>query len=298
MARFGSLGQQYFDDNGDPLINGLIKFYESGTTTDKNTYTDANLTIPNTNPVVLTAAGRQPNIFFNGTARAILYTSAGEQIEVLDPVGGEDTAGEWSSWDSVTVYGVNDIVEGTDGRFYLSLVSSNQGNDPTSSPASWTALNFVHDWNTNQTYNSNDVVKASDGVIYTSKVASNSGNDPTSSPVQWRDLVPASLSDKTLTDTIFQGSFEEEQYTLTGTALDPANGTIQTKVLSGAVALSDSLTNGESLLLHIENGSTHAVTWPVTTWVGGSAPTLTAHDAVEFWKKGGTLYAAYVGSLA
>ena len=40
MARFGSLDTQYFNDAGDPLVNGKIYFYESGTTTLKNTYAD------------------------------------------------------------------------------------------------------------------------------------------------------------------------------------------------------------------------------------------------------------------
>ena len=57
MARFGDLDTQYFDDAGDPLVNGKIYFYESGTTTLKGTFADINQSIPNTNPVILTAAG-------------------------------------------------------------------------------------------------------------------------------------------------------------------------------------------------------------------------------------------------
>jgi hypothetical protein len=48
---------QFFDDNGDPLAGGLIYTYEAGTTTPAVTYSDA-IATPNTNPVVLSAAGR------------------------------------------------------------------------------------------------------------------------------------------------------------------------------------------------------------------------------------------------
>jgi len=50
MARLGALGTQYFDDAGDPLINGKIYIFESGTTTPKDTYADINLSILNPNP--------------------------------------------------------------------------------------------------------------------------------------------------------------------------------------------------------------------------------------------------------
>ena len=75
MARFGDF-DQYLDNAGDPLVSGKIYFYESGTTTFKTTYADVNNSIPNTNPVILTAAGRQPNVFFDGVAKAILTNSS------------------------------------------------------------------------------------------------------------------------------------------------------------------------------------------------------------------------------
>ena len=80
MARFGSIGKQYFDNSGYPLISGKLYFYESGTSTPKTTYADVNQSIPNTNPVILSAAGRQPNIFFNGSAKVVLTDSNTVQI--------------------------------------------------------------------------------------------------------------------------------------------------------------------------------------------------------------------------
>ena len=99
----------------------------------------------------------------------------------------------------------------------------------------------------------------------------------------------------------FDHAIEETTYTLTGTALDPANGTIQTRAFSGNTSLTDSLTTGESMVLQTTGGASHTITWPTITWVtsaGNAAPTLTAADTIVFWKVGTTLYGAYAGSSA
>ena len=98
------------------------------------------------------------------------------------------------------------------------------------------------------------------------------------------------------------GELKETVYTLgtTGSiALDPANGSIQRSVLTGAPTFTDSLEAGQSVVLMLEGGATYSVTWPTITWVtsgGNVAPTLTAKDTLVFWKVGTTLYGAYVGS--
>ena len=76
------------------------------------------------------------------------------------------------------------------------------------------------------------------------------------------------------------------------TALDPANGTIQRLTFSGAVTFTDSLADGESITLHIDDGTAYAATWPTMEWVGGSAPTLdtTNETIVVVWKVNSTLY--------
>lgn len=137
MARFGSLGTQYFNNSGEPLISGRIYFYESGTTTPKNTYADINLTILNTNPVILTAAGRQPNVFFDGVAKAILADADDVVIETRDPVGQTDLDMPLNPWLSSYTYSIGNIVEGADGSLYQSLQNSNLNHDPTSSPLWW-----------------------------------------------------------------------------------------------------------------------------------------------------------------
>ena len=98
------------------------------------------------------------------------------------------------------------------------------------------------------------------------------------------------------------GELKETVHTLATTgsiALDPANGSIQTSVLTGAPTFTDSLEAGQSVVLHLEGGATYTVTWPTITWTtsaGNAAPTLTAKDVLVFWKVSTTLYGAYVGS--
>lgn len=76
------------------------------------------------------------------------------------------------------------------------------------------------------------------------------------------------------------------------TALDPANGTIQRLTLSGTVTFTDSLADGESITLHIDDGTAYTATWPTMEWVGGSAPTLdtTNETIIVIWKVNSTLY--------
>ena len=194
MARFGSLGTQYFDDSGNPLINGRIYFYESGTTTPKDTFADDNLGIPNTNPVLLTGAGRQPNIFFTGTARAVLTKGDDTQVEVRDPLGGENLEGVFSPWNLLTVYNVPDIVVGSDGNFYISITNGNQNNDPTADVVNWTQIRFIRVWNTNESYSINQIVEGSDGLLYTSTTDLNQGNDPISDSVNWKPSADAPVA--------------------------------------------------------------------------------------------------------
>jgi len=100
------------------------------------------------------------------------------------------------------------------------------------------------------------------------------------------------------------GELKETVYTLatTGTiALDPANGSIQTCVLTGDPSFTDSLEAGQSVVLMLEGAASQSVTWfgGAVTWVtsaGNAPPTLTAKDTLVFWKVGTTLYGAYVGS--
>ena len=182
MARYGDLGTQYFDDAGDPLVSGRIYFYETGTTTPKTTYADVDFTIPNTNPVILTAAGRQPNIFFDGVAKAILTTSTGTQILVRDPVG--DTANSFGNpWIASKRYTSNDVVQGSDGQYYVSLINGNVNNNPVTTTGSWTFLYSV-EWSAGTTYKLGSVVTY-ETIVYQSLQNTNLNKNPLSETSYW-----------------------------------------------------------------------------------------------------------------
>ena len=95
------------------------------------------------------------------------------------------------------------------------------------------------------------------------------------------------------------GELKETAYSLTGTAIDPANGSIQYKTLSANTTFTESLEDGQSVVLRLEGGATYTVTWPTMTWItsgGNVAPTLNGtKDVVVIWQENSTVYGAYVG---
>lgn len=185
MARFGSLDTQYFDASGDPLVSGKIYFYESGTTTAKTTYADINNTIPNTNPVLLDASGRQPNIFFEGVAKATLTNSGDTQIVSRDPVG-QTATNFGDEWVSSKIYSANDVVIASSGEYYRSLAAGNQNNNPVTTSGFWSLLYSV-EWNAGITYAIGATV-VYETIQYQSIQASNLNHQPDTSGAWWVPL--------------------------------------------------------------------------------------------------------------
>ena len=102
-------------------------------------------------------------------------------------------------------------------------------------------------------------------------------------------------------DLIISKNIQEGVYNLTGTDIDPANGGIQYKTLSANTTFTESLADGESVILRLSGGATYTVTWPTMTWVtsaGNTAPTLGGSDVVVLWQESTVVYGAYVGSYA
>lgn len=145
MARIIEAFKQFFDGAGNPLINGKIRFVESGTNnTDKTTFKDVGLTIANTNPVLLDGEGKPEfDIFGTGVYKGILFTSDDVQVEQHDPIGGISDAGQFSDWVSEVIYDETDIVRGSDLNFYQSKDNNNQGNDPvTDAEVNWEQIDI------------------------------------------------------------------------------------------------------------------------------------------------------------
>lgn len=187
MPRVIQAFEQFFDDDGDPLVNGWLRFLVSGTTsTDKNTYSDISETIANTNPLQLDASGRCPDVYGSGTYRVISYThdpvagAPGTQIQLFDPVGELTSLSALGSWNSGVIYTIGQTVQGDDLKFYRSLTNPNQGNDPTSDTVNWEEIQFIGVYNANKTYPAGELVRVSSGVLYISQTAANTGNNPES----------------------------------------------------------------------------------------------------------------------
>lgn len=120
-----------------------------------------------------------------------------------------------------------------------------------------------------------------------------------------KTLTSPTINGGTLSAPSLDGCPVEEIFAITGTtpAIDPGNGTIQTWALSGNSTPTDSLANGESVLLLISNPGDHSVVWTslVDVWLGGAAPLSvesTGVEAFELFKAGGTVYAAYIGNYS
>lgn len=87
--RFFPIGTQFFTNDGKVLADGSLSFFDSGTTDPRATYSDPELTTPNSQPVELDGAGR-PNtdIWGDGSYRVVLKDSLGATIATLDDVSG------------------------------------------------------------------------------------------------------------------------------------------------------------------------------------------------------------------
>jgi hypothetical protein len=111
-------------------------FYEVGTLNPKDTYADEEALTSNSNPVVLSAGGLEPNIFLDGAYRVILKDSSGVQIWDRDNVNTTPLS-PFQQWLPTISYPDKWPVIGSDGYYYVSQQNNNIGNDPTSSPTEW-----------------------------------------------------------------------------------------------------------------------------------------------------------------
>jgi hypothetical protein len=72
--------QQFVDQNGQPIVGGAVYLYQVGTTTPVATYQDANLSIPNSAPVILDSRGQAAIWVAPGNYREQVYDGSGNLI--------------------------------------------------------------------------------------------------------------------------------------------------------------------------------------------------------------------------
>ena len=127
------------------------------------------------------------------------------------------------------------------------------------------------------------------------------------------------LSGKTLTSPVlnapavnnatFTGTPVEQVFPIPDAAafeIGPANGSIQTiTLLASRTPKGTTWSNGQSVLLGIDDGTAFTLTWTDTTfgasgvkWTGGAAPTLatTGYTWVTLWKVAGQVYGSLAGA--
>jgi hypothetical protein len=94
LSALAGAGQQFFDNNGNPLSGGKLYSYEAGTTTPQTTYTSASGATAHTNPIVLDSAGR--------VATGEIWLTAGQNYKFVLKTSTEVTI---ATWDNIT--GIN-----------------------------------------------------------------------------------------------------------------------------------------------------------------------------------------------
>lgn len=95
---------QGWTDAGLPLDGGLLNVYASGTAMRATTYSDAALTTPNSNPVVLNSAGRATVYLSSASFKFVLTDSLGAVVWTADPVQSV-AAGATSGLGEIFVFG-------------------------------------------------------------------------------------------------------------------------------------------------------------------------------------------------
>lgn len=204
MARIIAAFTQFLDGAGNPLVDGKIRFTQSGTNnTDKTTFSNSDLTDANTNPVILDGNGLCPNVFGTGVYRAALLTKDDVATgRIFDPVGGAGADTQGGDYVAGDTYNISDITRASDNNYYRSITNNNIGNEPSANENEWELLQYGRFWNANITYTATSSVYGSDGVLYFSKAGGNLNNNPVSTS-SWVSSAIADLAQLHATSLYF-----------------------------------------------------------------------------------------------
>lgn len=120
--------QQFFDNNGLPLVDGELRTFAAGTTTPKATYTDEDGSTEQPNPIPLNVRGEPANaIFWDGAYYVELYDALGNLIYSVDDFQTPVVTDELASVDGAGMVGFDDGEAygiGTIGRWMTDLATS------------------------------------------------------------------------------------------------------------------------------------------------------------------------------
>lgn len=97
LSALAGAGQQFFDNNGNPLSGGKLWSYQAGTTTPQTTYTTAAGNVAHTNPIIFDSAGRVSTgeiwLTAGSNYKFVLMTSADVTLATWDNITGINGTG-------------------------------------------------------------------------------------------------------------------------------------------------------------------------------------------------------------
>jgi len=88
---FRKKGEQFFDNDGLPLLNGYLIYFDAGTSDTATVYTDPDLSNAHPEEIELDASGRLPHPVYltTGDVKEILYREDGSQVFSQDDYPGD-----------------------------------------------------------------------------------------------------------------------------------------------------------------------------------------------------------------
>lgn len=186
---------QILDGKGVPIIGAKLFFFEPGTTTKKDTFSDSDLLIENTNPLISDADGRYGPIFLNGIYKNVQQDNTGTPtgfdgatIWTRDPIGDIDIT-QLGLYQNESTYNIPDIVTDSNDDFYRSLTDSNQGNEPSTNPTNWEQVDLERFYNATVTYAAGDEVIGSNGARYIATRTTSNLDPVNSDTTKWKSVV-------------------------------------------------------------------------------------------------------------
>jgi len=248
---------------------GFVSFFDLNTNTPKLTFKDEleSDQLRNLPEIPVDANGNLPNIFFSGSAKVIYVDEDGEQYAVRT-AGEEAGLGNFTTWSDVVSYDINDIVKGSNGRFYASLANANQGNDPTLNPGTnefWKDVRLLGVWNSTFTYAIGDVVQDVTGNLWRALTATSNKDPVTDDGTNWANAIDEQWVNKSLAFTVFAGKKYQ---------VDASGGSVD-------CALKTAYVVGDTIVVHNESISTNTVRLTNTALtIKGPGGTATSADNI------------------
>lgn len=136
---------QFSDASGEPYASGELFFFETGTSTPKDTFTTPALSVANSNPILLNVEGRPPvDVWGDGEFKFVVKSTTGVTVGTYDPVLGFDLVGSTTkdtialmtaslkstlnNGDIVNVGGYHTIGDGGGGAFFWDAANTSTAN--------------------------------------------------------------------------------------------------------------------------------------------------------------------------